>query len=254
MVMRKEIYTGIIHKVRRCFDGFWLVALVLVIPSGLNAEIALPAGVERTVSPVIVSEEPEVAPVEPEKDGLAGSLRVRPDARTMTLSIPAPRGQITDRNGEPFAQTKVVWYPALKFPQFEKADRAFVVNWARKRIALANQVFSINWKISDENLWQHYRHRRWMAMPYTRVVSAEQQANYANRLMPGLILHPVYMRHYPEYKTGAHMIGYVGSAGKLEKGPINFGDPIFERVEGRAGLEKIFNEVLTGKEGLLRQV
>ena len=27
------------------------------------------------------------------------SIRTRPDARTMTLSIPAPRGQITDRFG-----------------------------------------------------------------------------------------------------------------------------------------------------------
>ena len=243
MVMRKIAHAGRAYKVRRFFDIYGLLALMWIVPSVVSAQVA-PQG-----TPVVAN----AAPKQAVKDGLGGSLRVRPDARTMTLSIPAPRGQITDRNGQPFAQTKVVWYPALKFPQFEKADKAFVVSWARKRLARANQVFLINWKVSDEALWQHYRHRRWMAMPYTRVIKSEHQASYKNKLMPGLILHPVYMRHYPESKLGAHMVGYVGSAGKLEKGPINYGDPIFERVEGRAGLEKIFNEVLTGKEGLLRQ-
>lgn len=194
----------------------------------------------------------EEAVSEPRSAGLGGSLRVRPDARTMTLSIPAPRGLITDRNGEPFAQTKVVWYPALKFSQFEKADRAFVVDWARKRIAQANELFDIDWQVKDEELWQHYRHRRWMAMPYTRVVSEKEKESLESELITGLIFHPVYLRSYPQHDAGAHMIGYVGSSGKLEKGPINYGDPIFERSEGRAGLEKIYNDILTGKEGLLR--
>lgn len=239
----------------------WAMMLMLAVPTGLFAQAAPPAD-----EPAVPSEAPSAgkvvaptdaptidSPVAPKKEGLVGDVRVRPDARTMTLSIPAPRGLITDRNGEPFAQTKVVWYPALKFVQFEKADRAFVIDWARKRIALANQVFGIDWIVKDEDLWQHYRHRRWMPMPYTFVVSSKKKPDYESKLMPGLILHPVYMRVYPQHEAGAHMIGYVGSAGKLEKGPINFGDPIFERSEGRAGLEKIYNEVLTGKEGLLRQ-
>ena len=186
-------------------------------------------------------------------EGLEGSFKVRRDARTMTLSIPAPRGQITDRHGAPFAQNKVVWYPALKYVQFEKADRAFVIEWARKRVKQANELFGINWTVSDEELWQHYRHRRWLAMPVTHVVDEVRKKAIESKLMSGLILHPVYMRYYPQGKCAAHIIGYVGSVGGLEKGPINYGDPIFERVEGRSGLEKIFNKTLTGKEGLLRK-
>ena len=186
-------------------------------------------------------------------EGLEGSFVARPNARTMMLSIPAPRGQITDRYGEPFAQTKVVWYPALKFGQFEKVDRAYVVEWARKRIAQANRIFGIDWQVTDEDLWQHYRHRRWLPMPVTHVVSRRRKESLESKLMKGLILHPVYMRYYPQGECAAHIIGYVGSAGKLEKGPINYGDPIFERTEGRSGLEKVYNKVLTGKEGLLRQ-
>ncbi|MBT8036104.1 MAG: hypothetical protein KJO21_01040 [Verrucomicrobiae bacterium] len=202
---------------------------------------------------VAVPEDQGVVPPPQNGEGLGGSLTVRPDARTMTLSVPAPRGQITDRHGEPFAQSKVVWYPALQYVQFEKADRAYVIAWARKRIALANEVFGIHWRVTDEALWQHYRHRRWLAMPTTHVVDATRKAELEGKLMDGLILHPVYLRHYPQGECAAHIIGYVGSAGKLEKGPINYGDPLFERSEGRSGLEKIFEKSLTGKEGILRQ-
>lgn len=188
-----------------------------------------------------------------EGGGLAASIIGRKDARTMTLAIPAPRGQITDRNGKPFAQSKVVWYPALKFGHFEKADREFVVNWAKKRIAQANLVFGIDWVVTDQKLWDHYRTRRWLAMPVTHVVDETRKNELEKSLMSGLILHPVYMRFYPENEAAAHIIGYVGSAGKLEKGPINYGDPIFEFSEGRAGLEKLFDDVLKGKPGMLRK-
>ncbi|GAA5497124.1 peptidoglycan D,D-transpeptidase MrdA [Rubritalea halochordaticola] len=174
----------------------------------------------------------------------------RPDARTMTLSIPALRGQIVDRYGNPLAQNKVVWYPALQYQQFENADREFVVRWGRERINKANQIFGINWKVSDDELWEHYRHRRWLAMPYTHVVTAEQKKLFEPKLIDGLILHPLYQRYYPQGETAAHIIGYVGSKGKLEKGPINYGDPIFEYTEGRSGLELLFDEQLTGTPGL----
>lgn len=178
------------------------------------------------------------------------SIYTRPDARTMTLSIPGPRGQITDRNGKPFAQNKVVWYPALQFGQLENADREFVVNWAKERIAIANSIFGINWEVREDRLWEHYRHRRWLPMPYTHVVEAERRELLAPKLIDGLILHPRYMRVYPQGATAAHIVGYVGNAGKLEKGPINYGDPLFEYTEGRAGLEKFFNQQLKGLEGL----
>ena len=83
-----------------------------------KAPSALPPGVTPAAPPV--ASLPPATPAEIKKDGLGGSVRVRPDARTMTLAIPAPRGLITDRHGEPFAQSKVVWYPALKFVQFER--------------------------------------------------------------------------------------------------------------------------------------
>ena len=165
----------------------------------------------------------------------------------MSLAIPAPRGQITDRHGEPFAQTKVVWYPALKYGQFEKADRDYVIEWGRKRIEQANEVFGIEWRVSDEALWQHYRHRRWLAMPVSHVVDEERKKEFEGKLMNGLIMHPVYLRYYPHGKSASHIIGYTGSAGKLEKGPINYGDPILSKILSPNMRSTCWNLLLTGR-------
>ncbi|MEO1856099.1 MAG: penicillin-binding transpeptidase domain-containing protein [Rubritalea sp.] len=188
------------------------------------------------------------APVKRSAD--LAAIQTRPDARTMTLSIPGLRGQILDRYGNPLAQNKVVWYPAIQFQQFENADRNFVVAWGRERIEKANEIFGINWTVGDDALWEHYRHRRWLAMPFTHVVESERKALLEPQLIDGLVLHPIYQRYYPQGEMAAHLIGYVGSKGKLEKGPINYGDPIFEFTEGRAGFEKLYDEQLTGVPGL----
>ena len=51
---------------------------------------------------------------EPEKKApLDATWRTQTQARTLTLSIPAPRGQIVDRNGEPLGKqgrSEIAWY------------------------------------------------------------------------------------------------------------------------------------------------
>ena len=240
MMFYKASYWSVFSSIRARLLGLAVI---------LTAGVATPAFAQDTQ----VIEGDAAEKVVDSTKGLNGSLIARPNARTTTLSIPAPRGQITDRYGKPFAQTKVVWYPALQYAHFEKADKEYVVKWARKRIDHANQVFGMQWNVSDDALWDHYRNRRWMPMPVTRVVSQSMKSKMEKQLIDGLIMHPVYIRHYPQGRCAAHIIGYVGSQGKLEKGPMNHGDPLFERAEGRSGLEKIYNENLTGREGLLRQ-
>ncbi|WP_234041901.1 penicillin-binding transpeptidase domain-containing protein [Persicirhabdus sediminis] len=208
--------------------------------------------------------EPELDPIlkefsaDPNDDeGLGadqGALRVRPNARAITLSIPAPRGQIIDRNGVPMAQNRVVWYPAIKYPQFDNPSKEFVINWGRERLNKLNEIFMVNWELSDDALWQHYRHRRWLAYPFTKIVEEEELDVIKEQLIPGLILQARYARYYPGNDSACHILGYVGASGKLESGPINYGDPLFEFSEGRAGFEKLFNDELTGKPGLKRLI
>lgn len=180
------------------------------------------------------------------------SIHTRPDARTMTLNIPAPRGQIVDRFGYSFAQNKVVWYPALQMEQFADESDEFIIKWSRERIAKTEALFDTKINVTDKQLTEHYRHRRWIPMPFKHVVekSEKDQLLKDSKLTDGIILHPLYQRLYPENSCAAHIIGYVGSVSRnLERGPINYGDPLFWELEGRGGLEKKFNKTLTGTPG-----
>ncbi len=180
------------------------------------------------------------------------SIHTRRDARTMSLAIPAPRGQITDRFGYPFAQTKIIWYPAIQMDQFEDESDEFIIQWCREKIAKANELFGCEIDVKDKELVEHYRHRRWIPMPFKYAISTVKKDNFLKqeKLFKGIILHPIYQRVYPQKASAAHIIGYVGSKSlKLEKGPINYGDPLFWELEGRGGLEKHYNETLSGIDG-----
>ncbi len=178
------------------------------------------------------------------------SIFTRRDARTITLAIPAPRGLIVDRNGEPFAQNRVSWQLALQYQQFEKADRDFVVRWGRERLEKAKALYPGVWEFTDDQLWEHYRHRRWLPLYITTHLGKAQKDKLESQLSGGLVLHPVYQRYYPEGDLAAHIVGYTGSVGKLPAGPINFNEPLWEETEGRDGFELIFNKELTGQPGM----
>ncbi len=186
------------------------------------------------------------------KSASEGSILNRKDARVISLKIPAPRGQIVDRNGEPFAQNEVAYQVALQFQQFQDVDRAYVVNWARARMSKLDGVIELAYPKTDDELHDHYRHRRWLPLYLSRMLSAEEGKKIESKLPDGLILSPVYRRKYPHQGLAAHILGYAGSVGKLPTGPINFNDPLWEESEGRAGFEKLFNEQLTGVDGMKR--
>jgi len=203
--------------------------------------------------PVLAKAKPSVpAPVDPPvaKSAADGAIMARKDARTITLKIPAPRGLIVDRDGQPFAQSKVAYQVSLQYPQFENVDRNFVINWARTRLdALQVLVKSVTYKTDDE-LYDHYRNRRWLPLLISGQIGEQEARALEPKLTSGLVLTPLYRRYYPEGEIASHIIGYSGSVGKLPTGPINFNEPLWEESEGRSGLEKIYNEQLNGEPGM----
>ena len=181
-----------------------------------------------------------------------GAIFTRKDARTITLKIPAPRGQIVDRNGEPFAQNEVAFQVALQFEQFQDVDRDYVVAWARVRMERLAGLVEVSYGKTDQQLYEHYRHRRWLPLYLSGQMSAMEAAKIEPQLGSGLVLSPVYRRMYPHAGLAAHIIGYSGSVGKLPTGPINFNEPLWEESEGRSGFEKLFDKELRGEDGRKR--
>lgn len=207
----------------------------------------------QNISAEIAPGGPPPAPVQPPpRSANDGTIFARPDARTITLKIPAPRGQIVDRNGEPFAQSRVAYQVGLQFRQFDQADRDFVIDWARTRLDALTAVYPAVHVQSDDELWEHYRHRRWLPLLVTSVIAEKEAHELEKKLSSGLILHPIYSRYYPHDESAAHILGYTGIVGKLPTGPINFNEPLWEESEGRAGFETLFERELTGIAGQKR--
>ncbi len=216
------------------------------------ALVTLPLHAQSSVDPTLISAIPaQVGVQEPMAKGASdGAISTRKDARTITLKIPAPRGMIVDRNGEAIAQNKVVYQVALQYRQFENADRDFVVNWGRTRLDMLQGLVKNVIPKTDDELYAHYRHRRWLPLLVTHEMSEKEAREIEGKLTSGLVLAPLYSRFYPEDSLAAHIIGYTGSVGKLPTGPINFNEPLWEETEGRAGLEKLFDTQLTGDPGM----
>ncbi|MEI8234426.1 MAG: penicillin-binding protein 2 [Verrucomicrobiota bacterium] len=170
-------------------------------------------------------------------------------ARTYTLKIPAPRGQIVDRNGEPLAVTRVCQNLAVGFPTPLDYSDAKAVAFARGEIEKAERLTGRKITISDKAIERHYRNRGILPLDILQDVSSADQAALKGKMGDGLVLHPMYVRSYPNGALAAHILGYAGRSGPIPDGPVDNNEPLWADAEGRDGLEAAFNEQLTGKPG-----
>ncbi len=180
--------------------------------------------------------------------------QTRKSARTISMSVPAPRGLITDRSGQPLAYSEVAYQPSILFGQIDDESDENILRIARAAIAAFQAEEIKTWEKSDKQLLDHYHNRAWLPLP---VASVMKNADYKKRKeklasIPYSQMTALYIRRYPEMSTAGHILGYTGIEAKLPTGPINHNDPIFERQVGRAGLEKSFNQQLTGRDGVWR--
>lgn len=194
------------------------------------------------------------------KPELKAGWQTQKEARTFTLSVPAPRGLIVDRHGMPLAQCRVAQHLALNFPFLgAKATDAQILAYATQRVADANRVLHKNWNLSQDRVLQHYKNRRWLPLVFSisdginEELSPEQQEKIIPYIKQGggLMMQPAYLRVYPKGAFASHIIGYTGKTRPLPLGPIQDGDTMFEEQEGREGLEKSFDRDLQGKPGAI---
>ncbi len=180
--------------------------------------------------------------------------QTRSSARTISVSVPAPRGLITDRHGATLAYSEVAYQPALLFGQLSDESNENIIKVAHDVLAAYEAEGITTWPKTDEQLIDHYHNRAWLPLPIAGVMRVKELEPYKERLsaIPHSQLSALYIRCYPEGSTAGHILGYTGIEAKLPTGPINHNDPFFERQEGRAGLEKSFNKRLTGRDGVWR--
>jgi len=86
-----------------CLRNLRIVIVLLIVPFSVSAQ---------TFQPSVV---PSASPAT-EEETIIPTFETQKLARTYILDVPAPRGQITDRNGVPLAQNQLSYNLAINFP------------------------------------------------------------------------------------------------------------------------------------------
>jgi penicillin-binding protein 2 len=190
-----------------------------------------------------------IASPETEEETIIPTFETQKLARTYILDVPAPRGQITDRNGVPLAQNKLSYNLAINFPTPLDFSDARAISFAREKIDKAAKLIGRSIKISDDAILRHYRNRGILPFEIAQNLSADEYEAVKERTNDGMVVRSIYVRTYPNGKLAGQIIGYTGKTGRNLDGIIDNHETLWPGTEGREGLEQTFNDMLTGKHG-----
>ncbi len=171
--------------------------------------------------------------------------------RTYQLLIPAPRGQIVDRNGNPLAQVRLSYNLAISFPPPLNWKDNKVLAFAKQQITLVSGLLKRDIHISDTTLLNHYHNRGIIPLDILEDLKPTELNIVNNGLPSALILRQTYARFYPEGELAGGVIGYTGKEAPLSNRPVENGDLIFPESQGREGIEQTFDFQLRGIPGKL---
>ena len=152
----------------------------------------------------------------------------------------APRGLIYDRDKRLITQNMPTYNLVLLRDEMKSSWK-----WFRPRVA---QFLGI----SEERLERRYTKRSRL---FSEPVLLRENIGYRESLrimrhqrrFPGLAVETAGNRHYTHGSLFAHVLGFVGEASReqLRKNPdLHLGD-----IVGKSGIERKYNEVLTGVDG-----
>jgi penicillin-binding protein 2 len=190
----------------------------------------------------------------PEPDGATTpipSWETQRQAAAFVLNIPAPRGQIVDRNGEAFAVNRVSYNLSISFPTPLTFTDPQIREFARKQAEVARSLTRRPISFSDDAVVQHYRNRGMIPFDIATDLPPNEVESLKSRLPNDLALRPIYVRTYPQGAAAGHVIGYTGKTGRLSTKTIQNNEPLWPESEGREGLEQTFDDQLRGKPGQL---
>src|SRR6476469_6065915 len=132
------------------------LALLLFAFSSATGQQQLAPGPSSVAPSATPSAEPSPPALDEE---LAPTFETQKLARTYILDIPAPRGQITDRNGAPLAQNQLSYNLAINFPTPLEFSDAQTLAFAHRHTAAATKLFGRQTRVPHEAILRHYHNR-----------------------------------------------------------------------------------------------
>ncbi len=184
-----------------------------------------------------------------EEETIIPTFETQKLARTYILDIPAPRGQITDRTGAPLAQNKLSYNLAITFPTPLDFSDTQALAFAHEKIGKTEKLIGRSIKVPDELILRHYHNRGVLPFEIVQNLRQPEYDGVKEKMPPGVVMRPIYIRTYPHAKVGGQIVGYTGKTGRNLDGIIDNHETLWPETEGREGLEQTFNAMLKGKHG-----
>src|SRR5437667_4322910 len=142
-------------------SNLWIALCLLALAAATQAQTLGPA---QAASPSASPEEETIIP----------TFETQKLARTYILDVPAPRRQITDRNGAPLAQNRLSYNLVINFPTPLSFSDAQALSFAKVRIDEAGKLIGRRLRISDDAVVRHYRNRGIMPVEIAQNLSQEE--------------------------------------------------------------------------------
>jgi len=162
--------------------------------------------------------------------------------RVRLMALPPTRGLIYDRNGVILAENKPTYHLEIIPEQVE--DMEATLTGLAKIVSLSDSEIEAFHK-------QLNVRRSFQSISLRSRLSEEEVAKLAvNRYrFPGMDVKARLSRHYPQGKSAAHAVGYVGRINQKELESIDEGNYRGSTHIGKSGLEKYYEKQLHGTVG-----
>ena len=139
------------------------------LPPVARGQFTAPPRPQTVSNPVGTST--AVSPVVPES--ITPTWETQTDARTVYFEVPAPRGQIVDRNGQPLAQSRLGYHLDLSFPTGgQEMTDVQVVNFVKPQLVAAQALLRRPLELSTAEVLEHYKNRRVVPLDLAQYLSA----------------------------------------------------------------------------------
>ncbi len=165
--------------------------------------------------------------------------------RLRAIPLPAPRGEILDRNGLLIAEN----VPGFTVRVMASNSDSLMTVLARMNDLLATDSFDIDIDAVVQR-WKAATYQPAMVFAsgtFSQVATLDEH----RAVLPGLVIQSEPRRHYPLGEAVGHLVGYVGevSAGELAD-QAKFPATRMGDVVGKLGVELEYDSLLRGRNGI----
>ncbi len=161
--------------------------------------------------------------------------------RIRTIELFAPRGTILDRSNTPLVENR----PSFDVLLYREAmkDKAATIQFLAEKLSIKPEDIEARLRRNKGTVYRPILLKEDAGMEDISVIEAHRRDH------PEIQLGPEPRRLYHYGKLAAHLIGYVSEISEQELAAETFPGATSRSLVGQTGVERIYNQLLVGKNG-----